>query len=75
VTILVPLFIGASFLVGVVEEYLPPEKIETMLQKRNCGNKNITAARLGAVTPFCPCSTVPIFAGLLRAGAPLELSF
>lgn len=74
-TILVPLLIGASFLVGVVEEYLLPEKIETMLQKRNRGNGNVAAARLGAVTPFCPCSTVPILAGLLRAGAPLELSF
>ena len=74
-TILVPLFIGASFLVGLVEEYLPPEKVETMLRKRNRGSGNVAAAGLGAVTPFCSCSTVPVLAGLLGAGAPLGLSF
>jgi uncharacterized membrane protein YraQ (UPF0718 family) len=74
-TILVPLFIGASFLVGLVEEYLPPEKVEAMLRKRNRGSGNVAAAGLGAVTPFCSCSTVPVLAGLLGAGAPLGLSF
>jgi Predicted permeases len=73
--VLVPLFIGASFLVGLVEEYLPPEKVEVMLQKRNRGSGNVAAAGLGAVTPFCSCSTVPVLAGLLGAGAPLGLSF
>jgi len=75
VTILVPLFVGASFLVGLVEEYLPPEKVEAMLRKRNRGSGNVAAAGLGAVTPFCSCSTVPVLAGLLGAGAPLGLSF
>ncbi|MEF8775568.1 MAG: permease [Haloarculaceae archaeon] len=75
VTILVPLFIGASFLVGLIEEYLPPEKVEAMLQKRNRGSGNVAAAGLGAVTPFCSCSTVPVLAGLLGVGAPLGLSF
>jgi len=74
-TVLVPLFIGASFLVGLAEEYLPPEKIEAMLRKRNRGSGNVAAAGLGAVTPFCSCSTVPVLAGLLGAGAPLGLSF
>ena len=74
-TILVPLFIGASFLVGLVEEYLPPEKVEAILRKRNRGSGNVAAAGLGAVTPFCSCSTVPVLAGLLGAGAPLGLSF
>ena len=75
VTILVPLFIGASFFVGLIEEYLPPERVEAMLQKRNRGSGNVAAAGLGAVTPFCSCSTVPVLAGLLGAGAPLGLSF
>ncbi len=74
-TTLVPLFIGASFLVGLVEEYLPPETVEEILQKRNRGSGNVAAAGLGAVTPFCSCSTVPVLAGLLGAGAPLGLSF
>jgi uncharacterized membrane protein YraQ (UPF0718 family) len=74
-TVLVPLFIGASFLIGLVEEYLPPEKVEAMLRKRNRESGNVAAACLGAVTPFCSCSTVPVLAGLLGAGAPLGLSF
>jgi len=74
-TVLVPLFVGASFLVGLVEEYLPPERVEAVLRERNRGSGNVAAAGLGAVTPFCSCSTVPILAGLLGAGAPLGLSF
>lgn len=73
--ILVPLFIGASFLVGLIEEYLPPERVEAVLRKRNRGTGNVAAAGLGAITPFCSCSTVPVLAGLLGAGAPLGLSF
>ncbi len=46
-----------------------------MLRKRNRGSGNVAAAGLGAVTPFCSCSTVPVLAGLLGAGAPLGLSF
>ena len=72
---LVPLFIGASFLVGLVQEYLPPERVEAFLRKRNRGSGNVAAAGLGAVTPFCSCSTVPVLAGLLGAGAPLGLAF
>lgn len=73
--ILVPLFIGASFLVGLAQEYLPPEKVEQKLRGHDEGTGNVAAAGLGAVTPFCSCSTVPVLAGLLQAGAPLGLAF
>lgn len=73
--LLVPLFIGASFLVGLAQEYLPPEKVEQKLRDHDEGTGNVAAAGLGAVTPFCSCSTVPILAGLLQAGAPLGLAF
>ena len=73
--ILVPLFIGASFLVGLAQEYLRPEKVERKLRGHDEGTGNIAAAGLGAVTPFCSCSTVPVLAGLLQAGAPLGLAF
>ena len=73
--ILVPLFIGASFLVGLAQEYLPPEKVERKLRGHDEGSGNVAAAGLGAVTPFCSCSTVPVLAGLLQAGAPLGLAF
>jgi len=73
--ILTPLFIGASFLVGLAQEYLPPERVEEMLRARDHGSGNVLAAGLGAVTPFCSCSTVPVLAGLLGAGAPTGMAF
>jgi len=73
--ILVPLFLVASFLVGLVEEYLPPERIERTLRAYDEGSGNVVAAGIGAATPFCSCSTIPILAGLLQAGAPLGLAF
>ena len=73
--VLVPLFIGGSFLVGLAEEYLPPEAVERRLRGHDEGAGNVLAAAFGAVTPFCSCSTVPALAGLLQAGAPLGLAF
>ncbi|GAA0521076.1 hypothetical protein SAMN04488066_12167 [Halorubrum aquaticum] len=73
--VLTPLFLGASFLVGLAQEYLPPERVEELLRSRDHGSGNVLAAGLGAVTPFCSCSTVPVLAGLLSAGAPIGMSF
>lgn len=73
--VLVPLFVGGSFLVGLAEEYLPPEAVERKLRSHDEGAGNVLAAAFGAVTPFCSCSTVPALAGLLQAGAPLGLAF
>ncbi|MCQ4331994.1 permease [Natronomonas sp. F2-12] len=73
--VLTPLFIGASFLVGLAQEYLPPERVEELLRSRDHGSGNVLAAGLGAVTPFCSCSTVPVLAGLLGAGAPTGMAF
>ncbi|WP_049921826.1 permease [Halopiger djelfimassiliensis] len=73
--VLVPLFIGASFIVGLAREYLPPERVERKLRGHDEGTGNVAAAGLGAVTPFCSCSTVPVLAGLLQAGAPLGVAF
>ncbi|APW97119.1 hypothetical protein CHINAEXTREME_04750 [Halobiforma lacisalsi AJ5] len=73
--VLAPLFIAASFVVGLAQEYLPPERVEAVLRSHDRGSGNVLAAVLGAVTPFCSCSTVPVLAGLLGAGAPLGTSF
>lgn len=73
--VLIPLFLGGSFLVGLAQEYLPPEKVEQKLRGHDEGVGNVAAAGFGAVTPFCSCSTVPVLAGLLQAGSPLGLSF
>ena len=62
------LFLLISFLVGVLQEYIPPEKIKNILSSKH-GKGYIIAALLGAITPFCSCSTIPFLKGLLRAKA------
>jgi uncharacterized membrane protein YraQ (UPF0718 family) len=73
--VLVPLFVGGSFLIGLAEQYLPPETVERRLRDHDEGAGNLVAAGFGALTPFCSCSTVPVLAALLQAGAPLGLAF
>jgi uncharacterized membrane protein YraQ (UPF0718 family) len=72
---LLPLFLLASFLVGLAQAYLSPDRLRRSLQRRSAGNGNVAAALVGAVTPFCSCSSVPFVAGLLQAGAPLGIVF
>ncbi|MCF6190109.1 MAG: permease [Cocleimonas sp.] len=62
------LFLAISYIVGVLQEYIPPEKIESILSSKN-GRGYFVAALLGAITPFCSCSTIPFLKGLLRAKA------
>ena len=62
------LFLGVSYLVGVLQEYIPPQKIQNILASKN-GKGYVWAAFLGAITPFCSCSTIPFLKGLLRANA------
>jgi uncharacterized membrane protein YraQ (UPF0718 family) len=69
------LFIAGSFFVGLLQEYLPPERVERILRRYDGGSGNVVAAGTGAITPFCSASTVPVLAGLLGAGAPLGIAF
>ena len=62
------LFLAISYLVGVLQHYIPPTKIQRILSSKN-GKGYIIAAFLGAMTPFCSCSTIPFLKGLLRAKA------
>lgn len=62
------LFLLISYIVGVLQEYIPPAKIQSILSSKN-GKGYIVAALLGAITPFCSCSTIPFLKGLLRAKA------
>jgi uncharacterized membrane protein YraQ (UPF0718 family) len=66
------LFIGISFLVALIQIYLSKEKIKRILTTPRKGVNSILGAILGAVTPFCSCSTVPILVGLLKSGAPFS---
>ena len=62
------LFLVISYLVALINQKLPAEKIQRLLGARN-GRGYLTAAGLGAVTPFCSCSTIPMLVGLLKARA------
>ncbi|WP_299804097.1 permease [uncultured Shewanella sp.] len=62
------LFIAISYIVGLLQEYIPPEKIQSILSSKK-GKGYIIAALLGSITPFCSCSTIPFLKGLLRAKA------
>ena len=62
------LFLGISYAVGILQEYIPPKKIQTVLSSKN-GLGYIFAVFLGAITPFCSCSTIPFLKGLIRAKA------
>lgn len=67
-TELMMLFIGISFIVGVLQELIPEDKVKTMLSGHG-GRGYFIGAGLGALTPFCSCSTIPIMVGLLKARA------
>ncbi|HNY69999.1 MAG TPA: permease [Syntrophorhabdus sp.] len=67
---LILIFIAVSFLIGVLMEYLPPSRIRDYLANKFTWVQYLLGAGLGAVTPFCSCSTVPITAGLLKGGVP-----
>jgi len=62
------LFILISYIVGILQEYIPPSKIQAILSGKN-GKGYFVAGLLGAITPFCSCSTIPFLKGLLRAKA------
>ncbi len=62
------LFLLISYIVGMLQEYIPPAKIQSILSAKN-GKGYVVAALLGAITPFCSCSTIPFLKGLLRAKA------
>ncbi len=66
---LIVLFLGISTIVGMVLEYVSDEKIRRWLSRKGLLG-NFLGTALGAVTPFCSCSTIPMTVGLLRARVP-----
>jgi len=63
------LFLGISTLVGLIFEYVSDEKIRRWLSHKGWLG-NFLGAMMGAITPFCSCSTIPMTVGLLRANVP-----
>lgn len=63
------------FLISYIQSYFPPERTTKILQKYKGIKGNIIGALLGTLTPFCSCSSIPIFIGFTRAGLPLGITF
>ena len=63
------------FLISFVQSFFPPERSKRILGRFDGVGANIVAALLGTVTPFCSCSSIPIFIGFTKAGLPLGVTF
>jgi len=62
------------FVIGVVRTWLPEHKLKQWMSRRGLWG-NFAAALFGAITPFCSCSSLPLFISMLKAGAPLGVTF
>ncbi|MFA6296459.1 MAG: permease [Patescibacteria group bacterium] len=69
------LIIAVVFIVSFIKTYFSEEKIRTTLSKGKFGIANLVASMFGAVTPFCSCSSIPIFIGFLKSGIPIGVAF
>jgi len=68
------LLFGLIIVIGVLRTFLPQHKIKRWMNRKGYAG-NAFAALFGAVTPFCSCSSIPIFLGFLEAGVPLGVTF
>ena len=69
------LLISLIFLISYIQSYFPPARTRRILTGFTGIKGAIIAALLGTVTPFCSCSSIPIFIGFTRAGLPLGMTF
>ena len=63
------------FLMSYMESYFPPQRTRRLVGGKKGFGANLLAALLGIVTPFCSCSSIPIFIGFVSAGLPLGVTF
>lgn len=75
-TIKIMVLLGVLILlISYIQSYFPPERTKKILGRFHGIGANITAALLGTVTPFCSCSSIPLFMGFTGAGLPLGVTF
>lgn len=75
VKILILLFL-IVFLMGIVNAYFPVERLRDFLHRKKLfGLEYLFASIFGAITPFCSCSSVPLFIGFVQGGIPLGVTF
>lgn len=63
------------FLISYIQSYFPPERSKKILGRFHGIGANLIAALLGTVTPFCSCSSIPLFIGFTSAGLPIGVTF
>ena len=63
------------FIISYIQSYFPPERSKRILGRFRGIGANIVSALLGTVTPFCSCSSIPLFIGFTGAGLPLGVTF
>ena len=63
------------FIISYIQSFFPPERTKKILGRFHGLGANIIAALLGTVTPFCSCSSIPLFIGFTSAGLPLGVTF
>ncbi|MEG2745579.1 MAG: permease [Oscillospiraceae bacterium] len=63
------------FIISYIQSYFPPERTKKILGRFHGVGANILAALLGTVTPFCSCSSIPLFIGFSSAGLPVGVTF
>lgn len=74
----IKIFILLSFLIFIIsyiQSYFPPERTKKILGRFKGVSGNILGALLGTITPFCSCSSIPLFIGFTSAGLPLGVTF
>lgn len=69
------LLILLIFIISFIQSYFPPERTKRILGRFRGLGANCLAALLGTVTPFCSCSSIPLFIGFTSAGLPLGVTF
>lgn len=63
------------FVISYIQSYFPPERSRTILSRFHGVSANVVSALLGTVTPFCSCSSIPLFMGFTSAGLPIGVTF
>jgi len=63
------------FMISYIQSFFPPERTKKILGRFKGISANILAALLGTVTPFCSCSSIPLFIGFTNAGLPIGVTF
>ncbi|MDK2808757.1 MAG: uncharacterized protein PWP67_1985 [Clostridium butyricum] len=63
------------FAISYVQSFFPPERTRKILGRYNGVTANILGALLGTITPFCSCSSIPLFIGFTSAGLPIGVTF